>query len=216
MYKDTAGIILAGGQSRRMGTDKALLKIGERSVIERVAAALGSCVPQLCLASAEDRSYEFLQLPIAADRFPGQGPLSGLYAGMNALDAQWYVLSACDLPFASTRLLEMLLEKARTAAVDGLPVQAVLPTYQGRRHPLYAVYHYSVRPSLEAALQKGQLKVMDWLYQHRAIELPLEQLLEQDNEQGKGDLSSWCLHNMNDPEAYKQALQMADSRNFLQ
>ncbi|WP_052723589.1 molybdenum cofactor guanylyltransferase [Paenibacillus wulumuqiensis] len=215
MYKDTAGIILAGGQSRRMGTDKALLKIGERSVIERVAAALGSCVPQLCLAAAEDRSYDFLQLPTAPDRFPGQGPLSGLYAGMNALDAQWYVLSACDLPFASTRLLELLLQKAQSAA-DGLPVQAVLPTYQGRRHPLYAVYHHSVRPSLETALQKGQLRVMDWLNQHRTIELSLEQLLEQHSQQAKGDLSSWCLHNMNDPEAYKQALQQADSSRFLQ
>jgi len=211
-YSDTAGIILAGGQSRRMGTDKALLKIGNSSVIERVVSALQPCVSQLCVAATTDRSYDFLQLPIAEDSFPGQGPLSGLYAGMSSLDAQWYVLSACDLPFASTRLLEIMLERVHIRAQEDEPVQVILPTHEGRHHPLYAVYHRSVYASLETALRSGQLRVMDWLHQHTVAELPLAELLTERSE-SHNDLSPWCLHNMNDPAAYQLALQHIDSNH---
>ncbi|ANF94573.1 hypothetical protein AR543_00020 [Paenibacillus bovis] len=156
-----------------------------------------------------------MQLPIAEDSFPGQGPLSGLYAGMNSLDAQWYVLSACDLPFASTRLLEIMLEHVHSVAGEDVPVQIVLPTYEGRHHPLYAVYHRSVYASLETALHSKQLRVMDWLQQHQVAELSLEQLLAQRSESNGDDLSPWCLHNMNDPASYQLALQQMDSDREL-
>ncbi|WP_411348183.1 molybdenum cofactor guanylyltransferase [Paenibacillus sp. WLX2291] len=204
----TAGIILAGGQSRRMGRDKALLDIGGQTVIERVVAAVQPCVDQMCLASALDRQYDVLNIPLAQDEFPGAGPLSGLYAGMNTLDAEWYVLSACDLPFASTNLLNLLLHEAYNSEVqyDGTPtVQAVVPTYQQRTHPLYAVYHHSVRASLATSLQQGQLKVMDWLGQHHVRKLSLEDILRTQPSDMQGDLTAWCLHNMNDPQAYEQA-----------
>ncbi|MEW4372103.1 molybdenum cofactor guanylyltransferase [Paenibacillus kandeliae] len=206
----TAGIILAGGQSRRMGRDKALLNIGGKTVIERVKAAVEPCVGQLCLASASDRGYEFLHLPMAPDEFPGHGPLSGLYAGMNAMDAEWYVLSACDLPFASTSLLEHLLDQAYDYDFQkgDIPLmQVVIPSYDDRMHPLYGVYHHSVRASLAEALQQRQFKVMDWVDQHNLMEVPLEGVLKRlpPQLQESNDLTEWCLYNMNDPEAYEQA-----------
>lgn len=204
----TAGIILAGGQSRRMGRDKALLNIGGKTVIERVKAAVQPCVSQLCLASAPDQRYEFLHLPLAPDEFPGQGPLSGLYAGMNAMDAQWYVLSACDLPFASTSLLEYLLDQAYDYDFwrEDIPLaKVIVPTYDQRMHPLYGVYHHSLRASLAESLQQGQRKVMDWVDQHNLLEVPLEGVLKRQPPQENNDLTEWCLHNMNDPEAYEQA-----------
>ncbi|WP_322906445.1 molybdenum cofactor guanylyltransferase [Paenibacillus campi] len=213
MRIDLAAILLAGGQSRRMGRDKALLDIGGKPVIQRVADTLLQCTPHVCLAASDQHSYDFLHLPVAADDYPGLGPLAGLYAGMKHIDATWYILAACDMPFASASLIRLMM---KTATMFGdsnveegqIPLaQAAFPSYEGRIHPLYALYHRTVLPSLQTALEQRQLKVMDWLEQHNQVEIPLEQLLkeEQDEHERSYDLTPWCLYNMNDPEAYEMA-----------
>ncbi len=213
MKHKVAGILLAGGQSSRMGRDKAMLDIGGKPVIQRVADTLRQCTPNVCLAAAKEDDYRFLNLPVAADEYPGYGPLAGIYAGMQHIEAEWYLVAACDMPFTSVDLMRNMLELGMEmhGDRDGIPLsQAIVPTYQDRLHPLYAVYHRTVWPALKKALENKQLKVMDWVEQHNLGEIPLEGQLR--DSQGKFpdsyDVTPWCLYNMNNPEAYEQARRM--------
>lgn len=213
MKQKIAGILLAGGQSSRMGRDKAMLDIGGKPVIQRVSDTLLQCTPDVCLAVANEGDYRFLNLPVAADEYPGCGPLAGIYAGMKHIEADWYLVAACDMPFTSVDLMRNMLEIAIDMHEDGIGIplsQAVVPTYQDRMHPLYAVYHRTVMPALKNALEYKQLKVMDWVEQHNLGEVPLEGQLpdSQDGFPESCDITPWCLYNMNDPEAYEQARRM--------
>ncbi|MFD1887440.1 molybdenum cofactor guanylyltransferase [Paenibacillus wenxiniae] len=213
MNHKVAGILLAGGQSSRMGRDKAMLDIGGKPVIQRVADTLLQCTPDVCLAAANEDDYRFLHLPVAADEYPGYGPLAGIYAGMKQIEADWYLVAACDMPFTSVDLMRNLLKMAIEAAGDGVGIplgQAIIPSYGERMHPLYAVYHRTVLPSLREALEHKQLKVMEWVDEHNLVDVPLEgQLPRREGEFPESyDITPWCLYNMNDPEAYEQARRM--------
>ncbi|AIQ14882.1 molybdenum cofactor guanylyltransferase [Paenibacillus durus] len=107
-----AGILIAGGRSRRMGADKSLLKFGGIPAIARVAAALGEVAEPVTIAcgTEEREDYRFLGLSQAADRFPGCGPLAGLHAGMTASDAEWHLAAPCDLPFASAAFMRYIVD----------------------------------------------------------------------------------------------------------
>lgn len=201
------GIILAGGQSSRMGQNKALLTIQDHTIIERVAKALIPVVSSLWIAGNLNADYSFLDMPTIDDHFPGQGPLSGLHAGISTIISDWYVVSACDLPFASTALMQYLIQ-----CTDNKDIQAVIPVQAGRIHPLYAVYHLSVLPSLEQALHSQQLRVRDWLDQQRVHYVEIESLIDHEVEVDSSfqRISEYSLYNMNDPQSYKQVLDILE------
>lgn len=199
------GIILAGGQSSRMGQNKALLPIDDHTIIERVAKALKPTVSSLWIAGNPTADYSFLELSEVPDIFPGQGPLSGLHAALLQISSEWYAVSACDLPFASTLLMQYLIEQTR---MEG--IQAVIPMQHGRIHPLYAVYHCSVLPSLQTALEHKQLRVRDWLDQQQVKYVEIESLYTPNAKEWSSfqSISEYSLYNMNDPQSYEQVLRL--------
>lgn len=199
------GIILAGGQSSRMGQNKALLPIDDHTIIERVAKALKPTVSSLWIAGNPTADYSFLELSEVPDIFSGQGPLSGLHAALSQISSEWYAVSACDLPFASTLLMQYLIEQTR---MEG--IQAVIPMQYGRIHPLYAVYHCSVLPSLQTALEHKQLRVRDWLDQQQVKYVEIESLYTPNAKEWSSfqSISEYSLYNMNDPQSYEQVLHL--------
>lgn len=201
------GIILAGGQSSRMGQNKALLPIDDHTIIERVAKALKPIVSSLWIVGNHTADYSFLELSEVPDIFPGQGPLSGLHTALSQISSEWYVVSACDLPFASTVLMQYLIEQTR---IEG--IQAVIPMQHGRIHPLYAVYHCSVLPSLQTALAHKQLRVRDWLDQQQVKYVEIESLHNPNVKELSSfqSISEYSLYNMNDPQSYKQVLHLLE------
>ncbi|HEY8393934.1 MAG TPA: molybdenum cofactor guanylyltransferase [Thermaerobacter sp.] len=102
------GVILAGGHSRRMGRDKALLDLGGRPMIARVAEALGRVCAEVLVVDRDPDRYAFLGLPVVLDRKPGFGALSGLHAGLLALPRPYGLFVACDMPFLQPALLRYL------------------------------------------------------------------------------------------------------------
>nr|WP_284521516.1 molybdenum cofactor guanylyltransferase [Cytobacillus pseudoceanisediminis] len=79
----STGIILAGGHSSRMGENKALLKIGGKTVIERIADQLSSILPNVIIVANKQEDYQFLGLPLVSDRWKEKGPLAGIHAGLS-------------------------------------------------------------------------------------------------------------------------------------
>jgi molybdopterin-guanine dinucleotide biosynthesis protein A len=128
------GFILAGGASRRMGTDKARLELGGQTFAARVAAALRTVAERVCVVSARPESAA-LGLPVVEDVYRDCGALGGLHAALAACRAPWAAVVSCDLPFVTGALF------ARLAARRDATTEAVAPVQpDGRVQPLCALY----------------------------------------------------------------------------
>lgn len=168
MTKHLAGIILAGGQSRRMGGgDKFLSDLGGRPVIAVVVDRLG-CAAAIN-ANGDPARLAAFGLPVIPDSLPDHpGPLAGVLAGMDWAAARGVpriVTAAADTPFFPRDLA------ARLAVPDAAIVMA---THDGQDHPAFAVWDVALRDDLRAALLAGTRRMRDWMDAHAAhrVEVP--------------------------------------------
>ena len=149
-----AGIVLAGGRSRRMGADKCALRLGGRTLIQRVADALGEVADEIAVAGAAGREPPPLRtarpLLRVADAAEGGGPLAGVLAGLEATSAPVAVVVACDLPFVRPALLRLLAERARAGA------PFVAPLHEGRPQPLCSAWRRDALPALRERAASGK------------------------------------------------------------
>lgn len=147
------GVILAGGQSSRMGANKALLDFGGETLIGRVARQFSAWFDQVVVVTNSPEQYAFLGLPMTGDRIPGLGPLGGLEAGLSASRFEHAFFAACDMPFLSEGLIRYLL-----AAAPGHEI--VVPRIGGEFEPMHAVYTRSCLPAITANLDARRLKLL--------------------------------------------------------
>lgn len=158
-----AGIVLAGGASRRMGTDKAGLRLGNSRVLDIIAGELCSITSQVYIATGSVNRGEGLapKYVEVKDIYTGSGPLAGLHAGLLRGEADLYVVASCDIPLIRADLLSAMVQEME---VESKPrVQALVPQINGQIHPLAAVYHYSIINVLETQLREDKRRVMDML-----------------------------------------------------
>jgi molybdenum cofactor guanylyltransferase len=153
------GLVLCGGQSQRMGQDKALLELGGRSLLERALAELEPVCEEVWLASGPAPRYVRLGRREVLDRRPrGSGPLAALEAGLCELRARgergWLALLACDMPGADRELFRELLARAQGEQLD----LAGLCGARGQE-PLAAVYSAALLESVRAALDAGERRM---------------------------------------------------------
>ncbi len=157
--QDLAAVILAGGASRRMGQNKALLRLrpdGPR-LIEQELAAVTPLTSQIVVSTNTPDDYAWLRLPLIPDRQPGCGPLGGLEAALATLDVRHVLLLGCDMPWVATGLLRYLISLREQAA-------AIVPrTHEGLFEPLCAVYSQTCLPVLQAYLASGRYQMRGWL-----------------------------------------------------
>lgn len=168
---DSAGFVLTGGQSRRMGRDKALLTADGASLVERVAARVRAVAGSVTLIGAPER-YQSLGLPVAADLIERCGPLGGVYTALHMTGADWNLIVACDMPDATEELLAELLRAARERDAVCLAAE----TNHGL-HPLCAVYHRRALAAVESAIARKSLKMHDLLSGLQAIRWPVRDAL---------------------------------------
>ena len=199
------GIILCGGQSRRMGRDKAHLPFGRETMLERVVSEVGIVVGprQIVVAAAEGQVLPPLppEIRVVHDLQADCGPMSGLAAGLSALreEADAVFVGTCDAPLLRAEFISGLFDRLGDA-------EAVVPVERGaegdRFYPATAVYRTSVLPGVRADLEAGQFRMQWFARDLRAVFLPIEELRSIDP-----DLAS--LRNVNSPEEYLAALDWA-------
>ncbi len=149
-----AVIILAGGESRRLGRDKAWQTVGGIALITRVLDAAAEIPGDIFIVANDPDKYDQLagRATLKRDEAPNLGPLGGLYTGLLATSDRDNLLLPCDAPFLNPKLLAYLL--------DRLPGhEAVVPEYKGRAHPAIAAYATTCLPAIEKQLALGNLKV---------------------------------------------------------
>ncbi|MCK9202190.1 MAG: molybdenum cofactor guanylyltransferase [Gallionella sp.] len=131
MITDCTAVILAGGDSRRMGQDKAMLPLGGKTLLQHVTDSVAQVFPQVIVSVRQPRTG--LDLPQVCDAFPDGGPLAGLAAALESIETPWLFAVGCDMPFLAPAVIEAL---ARQRAGH----QAVVPVVQGHPQPLAAFY----------------------------------------------------------------------------
>lgn len=151
MIADCTAIVMAGGQSRRMGGDKATTLLGEQTLLQRVVDIVEPLFGELRISVRAPRAD--LPWPQIGDRHHDLGPLAGLCAALEEVTTPWIFALATDMPFVKPALIELLAQ--RRAGFD-----AVVPVAHGHPQPLAAFYSVSclatVRALLDAARTPGQ------------------------------------------------------------
>jgi molybdopterin-guanine dinucleotide biosynthesis protein A len=138
-YSDITGIILSGGLSSRMGTDKALLRIGDRTIIERTRELMSNVFENILLSTNDFESYQFLGLPMILDFYKGHGPLSGIHAALVASKTDRNFILSCDLPMMSEEMIRHIIENKTVQPIS-------IPSANERMQHLCGIYRKSLVP----------------------------------------------------------------------
>lgn len=187
------GVILAGGLATRMGGgDKALLDLGDCTLLDQVMDRLRLQVPAMALnANGDATRFATFDLPVLPDSIDGfVGPLAGVLAGLDwaaGHGAETIVTVAADTPFFPRDLVARLI-----ATSEGQAIPLVLAATPDGRHPTFGLWPVTLRDDLRAALNNGLRKVVQWTDAHNGREAMFE---------GAGD----PFFNVNTPEDLEKA-----------
>ena len=190
-----AGYVLAGGASTRFGRDKALVELGGKPMLLRMAELLRTVDATGAIVGPPER-YAGFGLPMVADRWPGAGPLGGIATALfqtaeTMPGREWNLILGCDLPLLTREWLKYLADRARASCAH-----AIVPRTRGGYEPLCACYRTSAAPALAAAIGRGQLKITDAL---SALEV---EVLDEPHWK-RFDSAGRLFWNMNTPAEYE-------------
>jgi molybdenum cofactor guanylyltransferase len=188
-----AAIILSGGKSSRMGTNKALLKLNEKTTIERMVDILKVYFNDIILVTNDMDSYQSLGVKMASDHYPGKGPLAGFHAGLKASDYDVNFIVACDMPFISGELAATLVEK-----IDHY--DALVPVINGKKQTLCTVFRKKTLDKMEECIENGRLPI-----KHLLDHLNVLYVTEKDLHINSNIDLERVFFNMNHPHEYEDA-----------
>ena len=196
---DVGGVVLCGGQSRRMGRSKATLPFGDEVMLLRVLRLLKTAVGPLAVVASPDQELPELPagIPLVRDRVPGRGPLEGLFCGLNQLRPQVAAayVTGCDVPLLQPALVRHLIAQLEDHDV-------VVPVEDTFHHPLAAVYRTRLVDQIAALLKRDRSRPRELFDQVATRRVSVEDLRTVDP-----PLHS--LMNLNRPEDYLEALRLA-------
>lgn len=170
--EEVTGVVLAGGKSRRMGADKALLMWGKRRLVDHVADVLGSVFPRVmvvmkdpalfqetpCRASLSPqadnpvRVFGRVRARAVCDAIPGRGALVGIYTALVASETDRVFVVGCDMPFVKPQLIRWMADNC-----DGY--DAFVPLIGSFLEPLFAIYSKACIGPIERSLARGDFRV---------------------------------------------------------
>jgi molybdopterin-guanine dinucleotide biosynthesis protein A len=157
-------IILAGGQSSRMGSNKALISYRGKPLIQH-AVDLARLFTVDMLISANNHDLDYLGLPIVRDLLKVKAPLAGIHAGLKSSRTDWNLVLTCDMPNITKELIGTLM----AALNDNL--RLVLPRHGGFIEPLCGFYHKEMISPIERNFEAGKISLLDLpgLVPHRFV-----------------------------------------------
>jgi molybdopterin-guanine dinucleotide biosynthesis protein A len=187
-------VIQAGGQSSRMGEDKALKLFLGRPLIQRVIDRLSPIADEIIVTTNRPEDYAFLNLPLHVDLKPGRGALGGLYTAIASATYPVAAVAACDMPFANPILIEKMSKLLIEEEAD-----VVIAKSDEGYEPLHAVYRRETcLPAIESAIDADQWKVIAWFPQVKVRVLTYDEIKSAD----PNGLAFW---NVNTPEEFTKA-----------
>ena len=199
---DVEGFILVGGQSRRMGTDKARLVFSGQTAIERIATELGSAASQVSFVGSSYGSAD-PDLKIVPDVYEGWGAFGGIHAAISASRAEWALVVACDLPFVTRDLFARLSTIGHNSLYDAVvPIQP-----DGRPQPVCALY------KREPSLRESERLIALGEHTPRALLANIRTRWVQSEELADLAGAEDFFFNVNTPSDYERAKEICQNRN---
>ncbi len=193
--EDFAAAVLAGGQGKRLGMDKARLQVDGCMLLDRIILFLRDIFPLVLLVVHGGDSPPATagngHVKVVEDLIPRKGPLVGIYTALRHSPAPYVFVMACDMPYPSSRLIRRMLAEARG-------VDAVVPRRGEYIEPLFAVYRRDIRDRARARIEEGRLKI------HELIQELDVRYLEEDVI-AACDPTSRSFFNINTPEDLESA-----------
>ncbi len=151
-------VVLAGGKGFRLGHDKVLETVGDRSLLERVVSCLSFFGSDIIVVTAAGQPFfqftDYPELRIVADIYPDKGPLGGIYTGLAASDSFYNLVVAGDMPFLNQALLDYM--RRISASFD-----LVIPRWDDMVEPIHAVYSKGCLSPIERLLRQGSLGIRE-------------------------------------------------------
>lgn len=188
--EDITGVILAGGRSRRMGKNKALLEIDGMPLIQKTYLTMLSLFKEVIIITNTPDEYSFLPCCCFPDIYPDTGSIAGLHTGLKAGTTEGIFIVPCDMPFLSTSLIRQMCDHATN-------YDAVVPlSFQGVE-PLHAFYRKRCVEPLEVYLQQGRKHIRAFLEQVRTRYVSVFDLQYQEKK-------SQLFFNLNTLQEYEQ------------
>lgn len=155
---DTSCIVLAGGKGLRLGRNKVVETVGDRSVLYQVISSINSLCSEIIIVTIREqaipRSSSSPQFRIVTDIFPGKGALGGIYTGLVASNSFYNLVVACDMPFLNQSLLRYMLELS-------VGVDIVVPRVGEQFEPLHAIYAKSCLAPMEDMIKQDNLIIYE-------------------------------------------------------
>lgn len=200
--RNISAAILAGGQSRRMGQDKALLEVEGRALIEYVIDVANKVANETLIVASDRPEYEEFGCHVVADKFPQSGSLGGIYTALSEASNDYCLVLACDMPFVNEALIRFMIDELDDA-------DAVVPALAAERsdqggpetlETLHAIYSKACIPAIDRQLNAGVFKVIGFFSEVKVKKLPEDVVLEYDPQ-------LLSFFNCNTPEEFEWAKQ---------
>ncbi len=187
-----AAVVLCGGRSRRMGTDKALIPVGAEPLVHRVAGRLASAADPVLIAPGVPGRLGPMPYREVGDACDGCGPIGGIVAALEASPHELLAVVAVDMPFADAALFGLL---ARSWAGE----HAVIPVTERGPEPLHAIYAKAALPRLRRAVDDGRFAMHDAVETLHVRRVPPDEWLA-------GGVDARFALNLNSPEDLETAV----------
>ena len=211
------GFVQAGGGSTRFGTDKALVQLEGKTMLQRTGELLASVCHDVTIVAAAGK-YADAPWPVIADRWPGQGPLGGILTALHRLSetdsrdktpelerdpCSFALILSCDMPFLTKEFLRFLTDRALSSEAA-----IIVPEASGRLEPLCACWCSASVAAIQAAFDAGSRKVTEAM-KHVSMEVLDESAWKRFDTDGR------LFWNMNTPADYEEARRILEDRAGL-
>lgn len=227
LLRNCTGIILAGGENRRMPVPKAFIEVGGKKIVERNLNILKQLFNEIFIITNEPESYAYLGVPLLGDVYDIRGPMTGIFTALLNASNQWVFISACDMPFIKKGLIEYMASKRdnHDAVIPKSPTShsprcgliQTLATGNFRgvtgemrgdyMEPLFAFYSRRLLVSMEKNILTGKRGIKDFLSDKRVQYVKVKEIKKIDPELR-------LFINLNTPEDVDFYLQPKDKLTF--
>ncbi len=169
----TTGVVLAGGKGRRIGGEKAFVRLAGKTLIQRVIDILSGVFSEVVVVVDHLERFRDLPCPYLRDRLPGLGSIGGIETALRATSREAIFVVACDMPFVNPDIIRLMLNHS-----EG--VDLVIPSLSDGLHPLHAVYAQTCLPAIDAQIKSGDFGPHSLTKSVRTVLFQKESFLGQD------------------------------------
>lgn len=154
--KDCTGVILAGGENRRMPVLKAFIEVNGEKIIERNLKIIKKLFKEIFIVTNQPEAYLYPGIPLLGDIYNVRGPMTGVLTSLLNSSTHWVFISACDMPFINEHLIRYMAAKRDN-------YDAVAPMLKGKIEPLFTFYSKRLISYMEKAIIAGKTGLQDFL-----------------------------------------------------